>query len=90
MTDKKKSNLSVLIPHYNHGAYISETLNSILNQSLPPEEIIIADDASTDGSVEILKDFSIRYPQISSFINTEHISNFSLCTMDESDPMKIF
>ena len=72
MNTARKSNLSVLIPYFNHGNYLQECLNALLNQTLPPDEIIIADDASTDGSVEILKDFSIRYPQIKLILHKEH------------------
>ncbi len=50
-----KFDLTVIIPNYNNEKYIEQCLNSILCQSYQPEEIIIFDDSSTDGSALILK-----------------------------------
>ncbi len=43
--------ISVLTTLYNHEKYIIETLRSALSQSIPPFEIVVIDDASTDASV---------------------------------------
>lgn len=51
-------NVSVIIPSYNSGAYISETLKSIMDQSYKPIEIIIIDDCSTDDTYESIKAFA--------------------------------
>ena len=48
--------LSVLIPNFNHGHLIGDQLRAILSQSLQPEKIVIVDDASTDNSVEIIRE----------------------------------
>ena len=47
--------ISVLIPVYNAEAFLKETLESVLAQTLPPFEIIALDDGSTDGSAAILE-----------------------------------
>jgi len=47
------SQVSVIVPNFNYGGYLSDRLNSIINQSLAPREIIVLDDASTDNSVEL-------------------------------------
>lgn len=47
--------ISVCIPTYNGELFINEQLDSILNQSTAVDEIIISDDSSTDGTVEIIK-----------------------------------
>lgn len=46
--------ISVIIPLYNACAYVGAALESILGQSRPPEEIIVVDDGSTDGSSEVV------------------------------------
>jgi GT2 family glycosyltransferase len=54
--------ISVLTTLYNHEAYIVETLRSSLSQSLPPSEVIVVDDASTDGSVAAAR--TVRDPRL--------------------------
>jgi glycosyltransferase involved in cell wall biosynthesis len=50
--------VSVIIPSYNHAAYIGETLQSVLNQSFWNFEIVITDDGSRDGTPDIIRQFS--------------------------------
>jgi glycosyltransferase involved in cell wall biosynthesis len=45
---------TVIIPNFNHADFIKKRIDSILQQSQPPDEIIILDDASTDRSLEII------------------------------------
>jgi len=47
--------VSVVIPNYNHAEYLEGTIKSLMDQSHPPAEIVIVDDASTDHSWEILE-----------------------------------
>lgn len=47
--------ISVVMPVYNCALYIEEAVNSILNQTFTDFELLIIDDASTDGTSEILK-----------------------------------
>lgn len=56
--------LSVIMTNYNHGKYIGESLEGIINQSFKPLEIIVIDDGSTDDSVKIIKNFIKREPLI--------------------------
>lgn len=54
--------VSVIIPIFNRKCYLSEAIESILNQSTPPHEVIAVDDGSTDGSAEVIQSFtSVRY-----------------------------
>ena len=48
---------SVVVPCYNSESYISETLESILSQDHRPNEIIVVNDGSTDGTADILRTF---------------------------------
>lgn len=49
---------SICIPNYNYGQYIGATLRGVLEQDYPHFEIIVADNASTDGSVEVIESFN--------------------------------
>ena len=45
-------NVSVIMPVYNSGSFLSTAVDSILRQSLKELELILVDDGSTDGSSE--------------------------------------
>jgi glycosyltransferase involved in cell wall biosynthesis len=49
--------ISVVLACFNGVSYIEDQINSVLAQSLPPSEIIVCDDGSTDGTIEILQKF---------------------------------
>ena len=49
--------VSVIVPSFNQGAFIRETIESALRQDYRPIEIIVMDGASTDNTVDILKSF---------------------------------
>jgi len=54
--------VSVLVPTYNHRPFIAESLDSILSQDYDDMEVIVSDDASTDGAQAVLKTFADKYP----------------------------
>lgn len=49
--------VSVIVPNYNRQTLIGETIANLLAQTLPPAEIIIVDDGSTDQSVDVIRSF---------------------------------
>lgn len=49
--------VSIIMPAYNSQDFISESISSIINQSYMNWELIIADDCSTDNTVEIIKNY---------------------------------
>ena len=50
--------ISIIIPVYNTAKYVGKCIESVINQSYKNLEIIIIDDASTDGSYDICKDYA--------------------------------
>ncbi|MDO5655733.1 MAG: glycosyltransferase family A protein [Flavobacteriaceae bacterium] len=56
--------ISVILPVYNAGDYIQETVQSVLNQTLPAHEIVLVDDGSTDNSLEICQQLANRFQHI--------------------------
>jgi glycosyltransferase involved in cell wall biosynthesis len=53
----KTPSVSVLITCFNYGAFVGEALDSVLVQTYPPSEIIVADDASDDNSCEVVESY---------------------------------
>lgn len=49
--------VSIIIPNYNYGRFLRQAVQSALDQSLVPHEIIVLDDGSTDDSKEVLNAF---------------------------------
>lgn len=58
------ANISVIIPCYNVEHYIGDCLDSIINQTCIPEEIICINDGSTDNTENILIHYATHYKQI--------------------------
>lgn len=56
--------VSVLLANYNHAEYLPTSLAGICGQTKPATEIIIVDDGSTDDSVAVIEEYSLRFPNI--------------------------
>lgn len=56
--------ISIIVPFYNSEGYIERCMNSLLNQTIGLEwlELILVDDASTDGTLNLLKEYERQYP----------------------------
>lgn len=55
-----ESIISVVIPAYNAGPYIGRAIESVLNQTVLPAEILIVDDGSTDNTIEVVGSYGNR------------------------------
>jgi glycosyltransferase involved in cell wall biosynthesis len=83
--------ISVALCTYNGALFINEQLDSIINQSVKPTEIIICDDCSSDQTIEVLENYILKnqIKNIKLFQNKNnlgYVKNFekciSLCTGD--------
>lgn len=57
--------ISIVIPSYNQGLFIKETIDSVLNQKYPNLELIIIDGNSTDSTISILESYGRKIKWIS-------------------------
>ncbi|MEP7313397.1 MAG: glycosyltransferase family A protein [Pseudomonadota bacterium] len=54
------ASISCIVPVYNGARFLAEALDSILAQTLPPTEIIVVDDGSTDTTADVAKRYAAR------------------------------
>lgn len=60
---ERQKGVSIICPAYNHEKYIAQTLDGFLMQKTDfPIEILINDDASTDSTASIIRDYAKRFP----------------------------
>jgi glycosyltransferase involved in cell wall biosynthesis len=52
--------ISVVIPAYNSAKVIGATLESVFRQTVPPDEILVLDDGSTDDTMALLNSYTPR------------------------------
>lgn len=69
MQNKK---VSIIVPIYNAQEHLKLCIDSILKQTYKNIEIILVNDGSTDKSLEIIKEYKQRYPNIINIINKEN------------------
>ncbi len=57
--------VTVVTPSYNQGAFIRDTIESVLSQDYSPLEYLVIDGGSNDQTVEVLKSYGNRFSWIS-------------------------
>jgi glycosyltransferase involved in cell wall biosynthesis len=58
MSLRRAERVSVVLPVYNRSTYVGEAIESVLAQTLPPDELIVVDDGSTDDSLAVVESFA--------------------------------
>lgn len=64
--------VSIIMPNYNCGKFLEETVNSVVNQTYQNWELLIVDDCSTDNSVEVIRNICEHDDRIKLFVNEEN------------------
>ena len=64
--------ISIIMPVYNVERYLKSCLESVVHQTLQEIEAIIVNDGSTDHSLEILKEYEAKYPEMVHVYTTEN------------------
>jgi glycosyltransferase involved in cell wall biosynthesis len=65
--------VSIVIPNYNYGHFIRQTLESAVHQTYPNVEIIVVDDGSTDDSVAIVQEYEKQYENVTLYRNEKNL-----------------
>ncbi len=52
--------ISVIIPVFNGAPYIDQAIESVFGQTLPPDEVLVIDDGSTDSTAEVVRQYQPR------------------------------
>jgi len=56
--------LSVIIPTYNRSALVRAAVDSVLRQTVPPHEVLVCDDGSTDDTIALLRTVFADVPKV--------------------------
>jgi len=65
--------VSIVLGAYNGEKYLKEQLDSIINQTYPNMEIVVVDDASTDGTKAILENYAAKDDRIKVYFNENNV-----------------
>jgi glycosyltransferase involved in cell wall biosynthesis len=73
MTTSNAPLVSILIASFNQRPYIEEALRSALEQQYENLQVVISDDASTDGTAEIILRIAKKYPRLQAIVGGPHL-----------------
>jgi len=72
-------NISIIIPNFNRGDFLSATLDSVLRQNYDSWEAIVVDDGSTDSSKKVMEDYSKKDNRIRCFTRDRKPGGAPVC-----------
>jgi len=61
--------IAVVVPNFNDARYLPRCLRSVLEQEVPPDEVLVVDDQSTDDSVTVIRSLIAGRPQARLMVN---------------------
>ena len=70
-TTFRKNSITVIIPSYNYGSFLAEAVESVLRQTIPPDEVLIMDDHSSDNTQDVAISLIKKHPEIIRFHRNE-------------------
>lgn len=73
----KSPSVAIIIANYNYRGYVAEAIESVLAQTCAPQEILVVDDCSTDGSEEVIRRYEDRVRFVRNAENLGIIDNFT-------------
>lgn len=76
----RQARVSVVIPCYNYGRFLNESVPSALSQAGVSVEVIIVDDGSTDGSAQVAEEIAaadVRVRVLRNDVNQGHVRTFN-------------
>jgi glycosyltransferase involved in cell wall biosynthesis len=82
MTRPEAPAVSICIPNYNYRRYLTDALTSCLDQTFRDIEVLVVDNCSDDGSMELVEEFARRDPRVVPHRNERNIGmagNFNRC-----------
>ncbi len=71
--EENSPDITVLMPAYNSEKYIKKAISSIINQSVKNWELLIGNDCSTDGTLEILQSYALSDSRIKIFNHSKNL-----------------
>ena len=74
-SESESGRVSVIALSHNHAPFLREALDSILSQTYPHLEVWLVDDASTDDSPAILREYAARHPTWHLLLLPENVGN---------------
>ncbi len=65
--------IAVIVPNFNDSRHIGRCLKALLEQSVPPDELVVVDDCSTDNSVEVIRSIIDGRPGVELVCNPKNL-----------------